>query len=215
MIFIYGRKKAKIKKTTDHIGACTTCNSIGLEFEIFRDYYHLFWIPLFPVGDKESKVYCITCGKPNNFNQRAKHFESISRTPVYLYSGLLLFFTLIITLVIGNINTQKEKALFVSDPKVGDVYAIRKDVSDSTYYYFLRVARIQSDTVIVYPNAFQYFRYVNRLNDQDYFVTQEFFYTKKELKELLEKGEINGVDRDYDDSYGFNRIKDIDMDSLK
>lgn len=46
-------------------------------------------------------------------------------------------------------------------------------------------------------------------------MTQEFYYTKKELKELLEKGEINGVDRDYDDSYGFNRIKDIDRDSLK
>jgi hypothetical protein len=59
-------------------------------------------------------------------------------------------------------------------------------------------------TVLVYPNAFQYFRYVSKLNDQDYFVAQEFFYAKKELKELLEKG------RDYDDSYGFNRIKDID-----
>jgi hypothetical protein len=215
MIFIYGRKKAKIKSTTDHIGACTTCNSIGLEFEIFRDYYHLFWIPLFPIGDKEFKVHCIKCGKPNNFNPRVKHFESITRTPLYLYSGLLIFLTLIITLVIGNINTQKEKALFVADPKVGDVYAIRKDVNDSTYYYFLRVARIQSDTVIVYPNAFQYFSYVYKLNDQDYFVTQEFFYTKKELKELLEKGEINSVERDYDDSEGFNRIKDIEMDSVK
>jgi hypothetical protein len=215
MIFIYGRKKAKIKKTTDHIGTCTTCNSIGLEFEIFRDYYHLFWIPLFPVGDKESKVYCTKCRKSNNFNPRVKHFESVTRTPIYLYSGVLLFLMLIGTLVIANINTQKEKALFIAEPKVGDVYLIRKDVNDSTYYYFLRVARIQRDTVIVYPNAFQYFSFVYKLNDEDYFVTQEFFYTKKELKELLEKGEVNGVDRDYDDSYGFNRIKDLEMDSLK
>jgi len=145
---------AKIKTTTDHIGTCTACNSIGLEFQLFRDYYHLFWIPLFPIGDKEFKVHCTKCGKPNNFNPRVKHFESVTRTPVYLYSGLLIFFTLIITLVIGNINTQKEKALFVADPKVGDVYAIRKNVSDSTFYYFLRVARIQSDTVIVYQMPF-------------------------------------------------------------
>lgn len=215
MIFIYGRRKAKIKTTTDHIGACTTCDSIGLEFDIFRDYFHLFWIPLFPVGDKESKVRCIKCGKPNNFNPRVKHFESVTRTPIYLYSGPLLFLTLIIVLVIANINTQKEKALFIADPKVGDVYRMRKDVGDSTFYYFARIARIQSDTVIVYPNTFRYFRYVYKLNDQDHFVTEEFYYTKKELKELFEKGEINSVERDYDDTKGFNRIRDLDMDSVK
>lgn len=121
---------------------------------------------------------------------------------------------LIGTLVIANINTQKEKALFVADPKVGDVYLIRKDVNDSTYYYFLRVARIQQDTVIVYPNAFQYFSFVYKLNEQDYFVTEEFYYTKKQLQELLERGEINSVERGYDDSEGFNRIKDIQFDSV-
>jgi hypothetical protein len=215
MIFIYGKKRAKIKKTTDHIGTCTTCNLIGLEFEIYRDYYHLFWIPLFPVGDKESIVYCTKCGKPNNFNPRVKHFESVTRTPVYLYSGLLLFLMLIVMLVIGNINAQKEKALFVADPRIGDVYRIRKDVNDSTYYYFLRVARIQSDTVIVYPNVLQYFAFITKLNDEDHFITQEFFYTKKELKELLEKGEINSVERDYGDYEGFNRIVEFDMDSVK
>ncbi|MBP6302340.1 MAG: hypothetical protein KBB37_10125 [Bacteroidia bacterium] len=214
MFFIYGRKKAKIKSATDYIGTCSSCNSIGLEFDIFRDYFHLFWIPLFPVGDKESKGHCTKCGYPNNFNPRVKHIESITMTPVYLYSGLLMFFTLIGIMVVGNINTQKEKALFIANPKVGDVYQIRKEVGDSTYFHFLRVARIQRDTVVVYPNAFQYFRYVHKLNDQDYFVAQELFYTQKELKELLEKGEIYGVERDYEDADGFNRIKEIDTGSV-
>jgi hypothetical protein len=215
MIFIYGRKKARIKKVTDHIGTCTTCNSIGLEFEIYKDYFHLFWIPLFPVGDKESVVYCTKCRKPNNFNPRVKHFESVTRTPIYLYSGLFIILGLIVTLVIANINTQKEKALFVANPKVGDVYRIRKDVNDTTFYYFLRVARIQSDTVIVYPNVLQYLGFITKLNDEDHFISQEFFYTKKELKELLEKGEINSVERDYGDYEGFNRIEASEMDSVQ
>jgi hypothetical protein len=215
MIFIYGRRKAKIKKTSDHIGSCTTCNSIGLEFEIYRDYFHLFWIPLFPIGVKESKVHCTKCGKPNDFHPRVKHFESVTRTPVYLYSGMLIFLMLVLSLVFANINTQKEKALFIADPKVGDVYRIRKDANDSTYYYFLRVARIQRDTVIVYPNILQYFGFITKLNDEDHFVTQEFFYTKKELKELLEKGEINSVERGYGDYEGFNRIEDIELDSIR
>jgi hypothetical protein len=67
---------------------------------------------------------------------------------------------LIVTIVFANINTQKEKALFIADPKAGDVYRIRKDVNDSTYYYFLRVARVQKDTVIVYPNILQYFGFI-------------------------------------------------------
>jgi hypothetical protein len=45
-------------------------------------------------------------------------------------------------------------------------------------------------------------------------VTEEFYYTKKQLQELLERGEINSVERGYDDSEGFNRIKDIQFDSV-
>jgi hypothetical protein len=214
MFFIYGKRRAKIKKTTDYIGNCTTCNSIGLEVEIYRDYYHLFWIPFIPDGDKESKVYCTKCGKPNNFNPRVKDIESTTRTPIYLYSGLLACLMLVVALVFGNINTQKEKALFIADPKVGDVYQILKNVNDTTYYYFLRVARVERDTVIVFPNAFQYFGFVTKLNDEDYFVAQELVYTKAQLKELLEKGEINSVERDYSDYEGFNRTKNIEMDSV-
>ncbi|RAW00276.1 hypothetical protein [Pseudochryseolinea flava] len=215
MIFIFGRKRAKIKKAFDHVGSCTSCNSIGVQFEIFRDYYHLFWIPIFPVGDKETEGRCTQCGKPNNYNPRAKHFESVTRTPIYLYAGVLFFLILIGSLVVGNINTQKEKALFIADPKAGDVYLMRKDVNDSTYYFFLRVARIQSDTVIVYPNVFQYFGFITKMDDQDHFIAQEFYYTKNELSELLEKGEINSVERDYGDYKGFNRIVDLKVDSVK
>jgi hypothetical protein len=213
MFFIYGRRKAKIKKTTDYVGTCTTCNSIGLEFEIYRDYYHLFWIPFFPAGDKESIVYCTKCGKPNSFNPRVKDVESVTRTPVYLYSGPLLFVVLIAWGVVAGNNSQKEQTLFIADPKVGDVYGMSRKENDSTFYYFLRVARVQSDTVIVYPNTLQYFGYVSRLNDQDYFVTHELFYTKAELKVMREKNEINSVDRDYGDYEGFNRVRDIEIDS--
>lgn len=99
-------------------------------------------------------------------------------------------------------------------PKVGDVYLIRKEIHDSTFYYFSRVARIQSDTVIVYPNTLQYFRFTSRLNDEDYFLTEEFYFTKAELKQMLEKGEINSVYRTYGDYEGFDRIRSLEADTL-
>lgn len=215
MIFIYGRKSARIKKTIDHIGNCTSCNSVGLEFEIYRDYYHLFWIPFFPVGSKESKVHCITCKKPNDLNPRVKDVVSITRTPIYLFSGVLLFLVLIATLVNANISTQKEKALFIAEPKAGDVYLLRKKANDTVFYSFLRVVKLQKDTVIVYPNAFQYFGFISQFNKDDYFIEQEFFFTKPELKNMLEQGEIISVDRTYSDYTGFNRIKSPEYDSLK
>ncbi len=108
MFLIYGRKKAKIKSITDHIGACTSCNSIGLKIEIYREYFHLFWIPFFPIGVKESKVTCTSCGKPNDYNPRVKDVEAVTRTPVYLFSGIILVVVLIALLVNSNLNTQKE-----------------------------------------------------------------------------------------------------------
>lgn len=215
MFFILGTEKAKIKKTTDHGGACTNCSSSGLAFEVFRNYYHLFWIPLFPIGGKESKVSCTTCGESNNYNPRVKHVESSARTPFYLYAGPIIFLVLVGLMVFANISTQKEKALFIADPQVGDVYLIRKDANDSVYYHFLRVASIQEDTVTVYSNTLQYLRFVTKLDDDDYFVRQGFPFTKKELKALLEKGEINSVERGYDDAEGFNRIQDIELDSIQ
>lgn len=215
MIFIYGRKTSKIKTATDHIGVCSSCNSIGLEFEIYRDYFHLFWIPLFPLGRNKFGVRCPKCGQSDNLNPRVEHFKSITGTPVYLFSGSFLIAVLIGSMVIANLNKQKEKALFVGDPKVGDVYMMRENVNDTTFYYFLRVARIQNDSVIVYPNIFRYFGFVSKLNEKDHFITEEFFYTKKELRDLLDNHGITSVERGYGDYEGFNRIETVVRDSIK
>lgn len=214
MFLIYGRRRARIKKTQDFVGACSSCNSIGLEFEIFREYFHLFWIPIFPFGDKESVVYCKNCGKSNNHNPRVKHVESVTRTPIYLYMGLVAFGLMIGSVIFMNLKTQKEKAEFVSDPKIGDVYLMKNEETDTTFYFFLRVTRIQNDTVIVYPNAFQYFGFVSNLNNEDYFIGQEYFYTKDELRQLLEESKLVSVNRGYDESENFNKVRFIPTDSL-
>jgi hypothetical protein len=111
-------------------------------------------------------------------------------------------------LVNVNINTQKEKKKFVGNPMVGDVYRIRKDENNSASYYFLRVSRINADTVFAYHNNLVYGGFITKLSDDDFFVkADELSFDKKELVEMLENDEINSVERKYGDTEGFNRIR--------
>jgi zinc-ribbon family len=208
MFIIYGRRKARIKKYTDNQQACQSCKTFNLDIKVYRDYYHLFFIPIFPVGDKTVKIRCNNCGEPMRLETIQKHYESISKTPFYLYTFPILFAGLIIFLVNANLNTQKEKVLFVDNPKVGDVYRIRKDVNNKTTYYFLRLVRISGDTVVAYHNNLKYSGFISKLNDDDFFIKdEELYFLKPELKQMLEKMEINSVCRNYGDYEGFNRIK--------
>lgn len=208
MFVIYGRRKARIKKYTDNQQACQSCKTFDLDVNVYRDYYHLFFIPVFPVGDKTVKIQCNNCGEPIRLETIQKHYENISKTPFYLFMFPILFACLVILLVNANLNTQKEKALFVDNPNVGDVYRIRKDENNKTTYYFLRLVRISGDTVVAYHNNLEYGGFISKLNDDDFFVKdEELYFLKPELRQMLEKMEINSVDRDYGDYEGFNRIK--------
>jgi len=208
MFVIYGRRTARIKKYTDNHQACQSCKSFDLDVKVYRDYYHLFFIPVFPVGDKSVKIRCNNCGEPMRLEAIQKHYEGIAKTPFYLFLFPILLAGLIMILINANLNTQKEKAKLVDNPKVGDVYKIRKDENNSTTYYFLRLVSINGDTVVAYHNNLVYHGFISRLNDDDYFVKdEELYFTKNELRQMLDRMEINSVDRDYGNYEGFNRIK--------
>lgn len=208
MFVIYGRRTARIKKYTDNQQSCQSCKAFDLNIKVYRDYYHLFFIPVFPVGDKIAKIKCNNCGEPMRLETIQKHYESISKTPFYLFTFPILFAGLVIILVNANLNTQKEKTLFVDNPKVGDVYRIRKEEDNKTTYYFLRLVRISGDTVVAYHNNLEYSSFISKLDDDDFFVKdEELYFLKPELKQMLDKMQINSVDRNYGDYEGFNRIK--------
>jgi zinc-ribbon family len=208
MFVIYGRRIARIKRYTDNRNYCKSCNSFDLNVKVYKEYFHIFFIPFFPTGDKTVKIACNSCREPYRVATVQKEYERTTKTPFYLYSGLILIGSLILLIVNANIRTQKEKAKFVENPKVGDVYRIRKDENNSTSYYFLRVKQIIDDTILAYHNNLVYDGFITKLNDDDFFVKEEeLVFTKKELSEMLDKDEINSVERNYGSDEGFNRIK--------
>lgn len=204
MFIIYGRKQATIKKYTHSQDSCKSCKSFDLSIKAYKQYFHIYYIPFFPYGAKTIEIRCKSCGEPNRDVSLQNHYEQNTKTPFYLFSGLILIAALIGVLMIRVEYKQKEKVKFVAAPQVGDVYTIHQD----TVYYFLRLSHIKGDTVFAYPSYLAYNGYVPKMQNDDYFSKDdELFYTKQELKEMLEKAEIHKVHRDYSDDEGFNRMK--------
>jgi hypothetical protein len=121
-----------------------------------------------------------------------------------MYTGIILFVGLVLALVIANISTQKQKAEYVANPKINDVYLIREDENKTTTYYFLKIKNIDADTVELLHSYFQYNRFISTMDSSDYFVSDEIYRVlKSDLKNHLENGLINAVNRDYDKSSRF------------
>lgn len=204
MFIIYGRKKARIKQFTNTRDSCKSCRSFDLNVKVYKDYYHVFFIPFFPVGEKTFDIRCNNCGEPNRDTSLQNHYAQITRPPFYLFSGLILVVALLGSLFLYIESNRNERVKFVAAPQVGDVYGIRKDGN----HYFLRLSHIMGDTVLVYHSNLLYTRFVSQMQKDDYFVKDdEWIYTKKELNEMMEKDEIIAVERGYSDDEGFNRIR--------
>jgi hypothetical protein len=90
MFVIYGENTWIIKYHHDSIAQCEHCGSFELSFAISRDFVHFYYIPFCAVDEKEVNVLCLKCGEWNNKNPRKDHYKSITRTPIYLYTGVIL-----------------------------------------------------------------------------------------------------------------------------
>lgn len=208
MFLIHGKRTLRIKKFSDHSQPCKHCVAFDTEITVYKKYFHLFFIPFFPVGEKTVQIVCRQCGEINRSETLQAEYCNQTKNPFYLYTGLFLLAGIIFWIIMANITTQKEKREFVKNPAVGDVYTMRMEENNTTSYYFLRVSSIRGDTVYTFHNNLVYERFVSGFNNDDYFVMkEEMIFTKNELLQLLEKGEINGVDRNYSNNSSFNRIK--------
>jgi hypothetical protein len=64
MLFIYGKREAKIKEFNDYSNCCTCCKAFDLHVKVYRYYYHVFFIPFMAAGDKRADVRCYECTEP-------------------------------------------------------------------------------------------------------------------------------------------------------
>ena len=206
---IHGQRTARIKRFTDHQQSCSSCKTFALTVSVYRDYYHLIFIPILPVGDKTVTMRCSNCGEPLRSDSLQKQHIATTRTPFYLYALLwLLGFTVIGALVAVEYADRK-KIEYINHPKVGDVYLVGTDSTELVGgYYYLRVSAINKDTVFVYHSNYKYLFEPSDFGPKDYFVREiETSMLQQQLKAMLERGQILEVNRNYSDGDGFNRVR--------
>jgi hypothetical protein len=209
MLFkMHGRRAARIKKYTEIQDHCKNCKSFDLDIKVYRDYYHFIMIPIIPVGDKTAKIYCNHCGEGLRTETIRRRYEEITRTPFWLYSGLILVALLITSIVITNLFEQRQKLAYIDHPQVGDVYKMQQDHYNIKTYYFLRVSKINGDSVFLFQNNLEYLGYPSGFDDSDFFrKDDQAVFTRRDLKLMLDTGAINSVERVYNTQDGFQRIR--------
>ena len=208
MLLIYGKRNLRIKQYTHSNQNCDSCKAFDLRVKVYRPYFHLFFIPFFPAGGKYTSIECNSCRNPYRSDSLALEYEQRTKTPVYMYSGLIAVALLILLAVNVSRSTAKKEKEYVASPMKGDVYLINSKDTGSSGYYFLRVSGMHGDTILVSHNNYVYSRYVSRFDDKDFFdTTLQIGFTKNTLKQMLDDGEINAVHREYGDYEGFNRVR--------
>jgi hypothetical protein len=96
MFLIWGRSTRIIKIYTDGYISCENCKSRMIDYFVHQTYFHLFWIPVFPLIKTVGNT-CKNCEFVNNevFSQTALDYEKQTKTPIYMYS-----WTIVITLIV-------------------------------------------------------------------------------------------------------------------
>lgn len=198
MIFVYGKRKYVLKKFGDQKITCDTCGDQSGDVRVCQSYYHLFFIPIASASSRFIENTCRNCNK--TYEAFTNKYSDSVRKPLRFYSVPILISVLILGLVLGNIFTQKQKAKYVDDPKIGDVYLIRDDRKIPKKYYFFKITNTpnNSDIIEIIHSAYQYNTFVSKMNEKDYFVKDDTIqFTRDDLKQMLQDGFINSVERNY------------------
>ncbi|MDB5279935.1 MAG: zinc-ribbon protein [Ferruginibacter sp.] len=201
-MIVYGTKSTQLLKETliERCPNCSTPNSI--EMHIFQKYAHIFWIPFFPIG-KTAISQCGHCKQvlklkemPVSLKTDYENLKLQTKTPVWTFAGAALLAIAITAGVISDRKNDEKNATLILLPKAGDIFEVKTKASQYTLY---KVSAIEGDSAIVRINNFETNK-ISGLADlkskgDTAYAEDEFAYSKKELKAMLDKGEIIDIDR--------------------
>ncbi|MBN8854335.1 MAG: hypothetical protein BGO55_08055 [Sphingobacteriales bacterium 50-39] len=210
MFFLRGTRTARIKKYLIHDRQCVHCNDFNLTVKIYKEYFHVWFIPIVASGVKSTKIECNSCGMSMRSDSLAKEYESKTRAPFYLYSGLIFAGLLILGAVGLSLGGSYQRSVYIANPQVGDVYLIKTDKPFKDSYHFSRVMRVNGDSIIAWDNKLNYLSLggtPSKLDSGDHFSSDnELVYTKGLLRVMYDKDSIVTVFRGEGDGTGFNRV---------
>lgn len=194
MLIFFGTRKVRIRTFNDESAPCALCGEYRKQYRIYQPCFHIFWIPVIPIGRK----YIVTnCTKCNAQYEVAQHPElSATRTPLYMFSIPLIFAAIFVFAMINAQQSSKRTEEYVQNPAAGDVYLIRDTIDGDRYYYFTKILHVEPDSVFIQMGAYSYKSYTSRMDNEDYYVTDYLYAVHKdELKEWHRDKMIRKIER--------------------
>lgn len=202
MIFIFGtRSSVRPAVQTDY-----TCPACGREHAIFavpqQRYFHVFWIPIFPIY----RSYSMVCGDCGGLFDTAhmpvpKEVKQQVKTPKWTFIGLILIALFVVFVAITGSSASSDRKsgamAKIENPTVGDIYQVKEAYKEYTLY---KVASATKDSIYFYPHGYT----INKKSAFDELKADEFLdeddeyvegFSKAELKADVESGKILKITR--------------------
>ncbi|WP_276503545.1 zinc-ribbon domain-containing protein [Terrimonas pollutisoli] len=201
-MIIYGTRSKELAKQvlTDKCPNCGTQNS--MEIYVFQKYAHVFWIPLFPMS-KTALSQCNHCKQVLKEKQMSSSLLSSystlkeqSKTPKWTFSGLALIVALVAFAFVSEKKKDEKNAKLILSPQSGDIFEIKTEDHQYTLY---KVDGLRGDSVLIRVNNYETNK-VSGLNDlkkkgEAAYSEDLFAILKKDLQQMLDKGEIMDIER--------------------
>jgi len=201
-MIVYGSRAKQVASET-LMEKCPNCSSHGsVQLFVYQKYAHVFWIPFFPIG-KTGASQCSSCKQvltptqmPPYMQVYYQNLKAQTKIPIWTFSGIALIAAIIVAGVISDKNKNAKNAKLISYPQSGDILEIKTKEGQYTLY---KVEKVQGDSAFIRLNNYETnmstgLNDLKRKGDEAYSPVI-FSFSKKELKEMYDKGEIFDIER--------------------
>ena len=133
---------------------------------------------------------------PSALTVSYEDLKARTKTPIWMFSGLVLIALAITIGVIADRNKDERNAKLILVPKTGDTFEIKTKDSQYTLY---KIDQVEGDSVFIRANIYETSKAsgIDDLKEKGDSAYSEEIYSlsKAELKQMLDKGEILDIDR--------------------
>jgi hypothetical protein len=201
-MIIYGTRNKQVLKE-DIMDSCEHCgNTNSMELHIFRRYFHVFWIPFFPVK-KFGISQCNHCKQvlqdkemPQKLKDTYNGYKANAKTPWWMYIGLVVILLLAFSIQQSIQRDNKRTKAFFAKPLVGDIYHIKTPSNNHTLY---KIATISVDSIFFELNNYEANMEsgLDKLEDKMNYGFNGIVdgYSREEVKNMMDKGRIEKIKR--------------------
>jgi hypothetical protein len=211
---IYGWRGSVVSGGQIQDMECPNCgNNLYQTFGILQ-YFHIFWIPLFPYSRKPG-MECQNCkhtqvGKeirdPTRGKIKASVFTMARTAPKF--AGLALVAAFVAFIAVRESREAEQERLYMENPAIGDMYVIKVSKTfeggDPEYdYALMRVESVDAEQV-GFKLAFTHYNIARGPKDDigdgkadspDYYDDPVHLFATDELRAIHEDGGIRSIHR--------------------